>query len=133
MNLKLTSILFLITTALWMGCRTSPDERGPNGTVAYYIRVESSVPGVTIETNRVVAGKTPLAIKVYGDVSGGFHNFDSPEFVVRAIPETTNQFVQVKTFRAGKNSAPGDRIPGFLFFDMSQPHGGLMIDSFPDR
>src|SRR3569832_532434 len=62
MNLKLTNLLVMATTAHKMGCRTSPhDERGPNGTVAYNIRVESSVPGVTIETNRVVAGKTPLA------------------------------------------------------------------------
>ena len=133
MNLNLTTLIFAGAAVFYSGCRTPGEERGPNGTVAYYIRVESSVPGVPIETNRVMAGTTPLALKVFGDARGGFYNFGSPEFVVRAIPTSTNQFAQSKVFRTGKDSAPGDHIPGILFFDVSQLKGGMIIDSFPDR
>jgi hypothetical protein len=125
----------LVMTGMVVGCRTSaPDEEsGPGHTVAYYISVESSVPNVTIQTNQVVAGKTPLILKVLGDEPGSFHNFGSPEFVVQALPPSTNEFSQTKTFRSGKGTIPGDRIPGVIFFDMSQRSGGIMIDSIPSR
>lgn len=121
--------------AILTGCKTStPDsESGPDKTVAYYVKVESSEPGVTVETNSVSAGKTPLVLRILGDVPGTFHNFGSPEYTVRALPLTTNQFVQTKTFRTGKSSVPGDRIPGLIFFNMSQKGGGMLIDTFPDR
>ena len=116
------------------GCRTAPDtESGPEHTVAYYVKVESSLPGVTIETNKVVAGQTPLTLKIFGDAAGSFHDFGNPEFVVRALPPSTNEFVQTKAFRTGKDSGSGERIPGLIFFDMSQRSGGLMIDSIPTR
>lgn len=134
MNRIIKSLLVFTSAGLWNGCQTaSPDQRGPDRTVAYYINVDSSVPGVAIETNTVIAGKTPLALKVFGDVTGGFHNFGSTEFVIRAIAPSTNEFTQTKSFRTGKNSPPGDRIPGIIFFDMSRPTSGLSIDSIPER
>jgi hypothetical protein len=101
--------------------------------LAYFIKVESSVPGAGVETNGVFAGKTPLTLKVFGDYPGYFHNFGSPEFVLRASPENTNEFFQTRTFRTGRGSTPGDRIPGFIFLDLSQPGGGVIIDLAPDR
>ena len=117
------------------GCQTPPPggDFGPEHTLACFIQVEASVPGVTIETNHIVAGTTPLTLKVFGDPSETFHDFGSPEFVVTARPPSTNYFVQTKTFRTGKGATLGDRIPGLVFFDMSQPSGGLMIDSIPAR
>jgi hypothetical protein len=125
----------LICIGILSGCHTTDPtvEPGPDGTVACYLKVESSRPGVTIETNSVFAGKTPLTVKVFGDVNGTFHNFGSPEFVLRAVPPMTNEFTQIHSFRAGKRSEPGDKIPGLVFFDMSKPSGGLIIDAIPDR
>jgi len=135
MNRTFGSLVILSAVGLVTGCQSSSSEteHGPGRTIAFYISVDSSVPGVTIETNKVIAGKTPLTLKVFGDVTGGFHNFGSPEFVVRALSSSTNEFTQSKSFRTGKNSAPGDRIPGFIFFDMSRPTSGISIDSVPER
>ena len=88
---------------------------------------------MTIETNSVLAGKTPLTLKIFGDVPAAFHNFGSPEFVVRALPITADQFLQTRVFRTGKNPREGDKIPGLLFFDMSQQGSGMLIDSIPDK
>ena len=117
------------------GCRDlAPEgERGPDGTIAYYLSIESSHPGVSIETNHVFAGKTPLTVQIFGDPPGTFHNSGSSEYVLHAIPSTTSEFAQTRVFRTGKPSAPGDKIPGVIFFDMSQQTGGLLIDSFPDK
>lgn len=135
MSLAFTFPVLLALVGIVAGCRTSgPDtESGPEHTVAYYVRVESSLPDVTIETNKVVAGKTPLTLKVFGDASGAFHDFGNPSFLVQAMPPSTNEFLQTKAFRTGKGSTAGDRIPGLIFFDMSQRSGGLMIDSIPMR
>jgi hypothetical protein len=135
MNRTFGSLVILSAVGLVTGCQSSSSdtERGPDRTVAYYIKVDSSMPGVAIETNKVIAGKTPLTLRVFGDVAGGFHNLGSPEFLVRALPSNTNEFTQTKSFRTGKNSAPGDRIPGFIFFDMSRPTSGISIDSVPER
>src|SRR2546430_675113 len=67
-------------------------EPGPQGTIAYYMRIESSRPGLSIETNQVFAGRTPLSLKVFGDVLGTFHNFGNPQYVVLGIPAATNEF-----------------------------------------
>jgi hypothetical protein len=139
MSIGIKSIAHALVTftsaLLLVGCHTGDPsiEPGPNHTVAHYLRIESSVPGVDIETNQVMAGKTPLTLKIFGDVGGTFHDFGSPQYIVRALPQTTNQFLQTRTFRAGNSSNPGDRIPGLLFFDMHQPGSGTVIDSFPDR
>jgi hypothetical protein len=135
MHKTAVALAFSLTTALFLGCRTgSPDsDRGPNGTVAYFIKVESSVPGARIETNQVFAGRTPLTLKVFGDSPGYFHDFGKPEFVLRALPDSTNEFIQTKIFRTGHGSSPGDLIPGVVFLDLSQPSGVLLIDITPDK
>ncbi len=135
MNQNAAVAIFGSLAGVLAGCQTSaPDsERGPDRTIAYYVKVESSEPGVTIETNKVYAGKTPLTLKVFGDVTGTFHNFGSPEYTLGALPLTSNQFVQTRVFRTGKSSAPGDRIPGLIFFDMTRQTGGVLIDSIPDK
>jgi hypothetical protein len=109
------------------------EEGGADHTIAYFIQVEASVPGISIETNHVVAGRTPFTLKVFGDMPGCFHNFGSPEFLVRAIPSSPNEFVQTRAFKTGVPSAPGERIPGLLFFDMSKAEGALLIDSIPSK
>jgi hypothetical protein len=135
LNQKAIVAIAVSLSGMLPGCQTSvPDsEAGPEKTAAYYVKVESSEPGVTIETNQVYAGKTPLTLKVFGDNPGAFHDFGSPEYTVRALPLTTNQFLQTRVFRTGKGSALGDRIPGLIFFDMSRQTGGFLIDSIPDK
>jgi hypothetical protein len=127
--------VFWIAAFALAGCQMTPpgEESGPKHTTAFFIQVETSFPGVTIETNNVTAGRTPLTLKVFGDSLGSFHNFGNPEFVVRAIPSRTNEFPQTKIFRTGVLSAPGDPIPGLLFFDMTKPQGALLIDSIPSK
>ncbi len=67
----------LATAIVLAGCSSAPPdaERGPNGTIAYYVQVESSEPGVRIEANNDYVGKTPLTLKIFGDKDGTFHNF----------------------------------------------------------
>jgi len=132
-SLLLSALPALIGLAAGCGTTRPDSESGPDHTSAYYIRVESSVPDVTIETNDVAAGKTPLTLKVFGDSPGTFHNFGSSQYSLRAVPLSTNQFAQARSFRTGKGSHRGERIPGLIFFDMSQPSGGVLIDSIPDR
>ena len=129
MRTTFAAIITLAAAAL-SGCSTKPApnaEKVPKGAVAYYVRVESSEPGVTIETNAVYAGKTPLRVKVFGDKGGAFHDFGSPEYVVRALPLRTNQFPQTQTF------ATGARIPGLIFFDLNQKSGSFSVDTFPEN
>ena len=63
--------------ALFSGCESIPPgaERGPNGTMAYYVPVESNEPGVRIEANGEFVGTTPLTLKIFGDPDGTFHDF----------------------------------------------------------
>jgi hypothetical protein len=130
----LLNLIPTLSCVLLVSCESvPPEDRGPDHTSAYYMQVQASVPGITIETNSVVAGVTPLTLKIFGDVTGEFHNFGSREYVLRAVPSGTNQFVQTRVFRTGNHSAPGDHIPGLVFFDMSQPGGGVSIDSIPER
>jgi hypothetical protein len=132
---RISAAIALISAAALLGCKTGfhSGEPGPDGTLAYYFKVESSVPGAGVETNHVFAGKTPLTLKVFGDYPGTFHDFGGPEFVLRVTPENTNEFIQTRIFRTGHGSAPGDNIPGLVFVDLSQPGGGVIIDSTPDR
>lgn len=139
--MKLNLSRYLLTPAVVgliaavAGCETTGPEggSGPEHTVAYYIEVESSVPDVTIETNNVAAGKTPLTLKIFGDPPGTFHNFGAPNYSLRALPPSTNDFAQEHSFRAGKRNEPGERIPGVIFLDVSKPAGVAIIDSIPDR
>ena len=133
MRLTFTVVITLAAAAL-VGCATDPNvKKGPDGTIRYFLRVESSEPGVTIETNSVYAGKTPIRLEVFGDKDGAFHNFGSPQYVVRALPLNTNQFLQTQTFSTGSKSSAGIRIPGLLFFDMSRKNGGTTLDVFPEN
>jgi hypothetical protein len=122
----------LLAASLLAGCSTAPRnaERGPNGTIAYSVQVESSEPGVRIEANNDYVGTTPLTLKIFGDKDGTFHNFGSAEYVVRALAANTNQFTQTKVFRTGGWFSQEDKIPSRIYFDMSQKAGGFSVDRY---
>jgi hypothetical protein len=133
MRMLLAAVMVLVAAVL-VGCSTTPDaESGPHGTIAYYVKVESSEPGVSIETNHVYAGTAPLRLKVFGNKDGSFHNFGSPEYVVGALPLTTNQFLQTQSFRTAGKSAPGANIPGLIFFDLNRKNASFSLDVAPEN
>lgn len=113
----------LAAVGLLTGCQTLPPgaERGPDGTMAYNVAIESSEPGVRIEANNQYIGTTPLTLKIFGDPDGTFHDFGSPEYIVQALPLHTNQFTQTAVFRTGHLFTGEDRIPTRIYFDMNQP------------
>jgi hypothetical protein len=118
--------LWLITIALIgfaSGCSTANVEKGPQSTIAYHVSIEASEPDVRIEVNEDYIGKAPLALKIWGDKDGTFHNFGSSDYVIKAIPANTDLFVQTKVFRTGGWFSQEDRIPKALFFDMKQKSG----------
>lgn len=96
-------------------------ERGPHGTAAYMVLIESSEPGVRIETNKVYAGNTPLEIKIFGDRDGTFHFFGTPWYMIRAVPVKEGQNQQTKLFRTGDDFTGEDKIPKRIIFDMADP------------
>jgi len=117
-------LLLALLTAV-AGCATSSRsvndaERGPQGTIAYLMRVESSEPGARIEVNEEDVGKTPMDVRVWGDPDGTFHNFGASEFVIRVFPVREGQSVQTKVFRTGKWFSQEDRVPKKLYFDLDQ-------------
>jgi hypothetical protein len=122
-----------LTAFLITGCASTPPdvEKGPNGTIAYYVQVESSEPGVRIEADNDYIGKTPLTLKIFGDRDGTFHNFGSSEYVIRAFPANTNQYMQTKVFRTGGWFSQEDKIPTRVYFDMNQKTSGFTIDLPP--
>src|SRR5256885_16537694 len=93
----------LVAVGLLAGCQTIPPgaERGPDNTMAYDVLIEASPPGARIEANGEVIAETPLHIKIFGDADGTFHDFGSDYYEIRALPLTTNQFVQTRYFRTG--------------------------------
>jgi hypothetical protein len=102
------------------GCATSKDqkpERGPEGTIAYYVEIESSEPGARIEANNEYIGKTPTTLKIFGDKDGTFHNFGSYHYTITAYPVRPGQQPQTKDFRTGGWFTPEDKIPKKIFFD----------------
>jgi hypothetical protein len=117
-------IQMIALSLLLTSCSTVPkSERGPDGTRAYYIEIESSEPAVRVEVNEDYVGKTPLKLKVFGDDDGTFHNFGSMDFIIRAFPNDTNYFVQTKVFRTGGWFSQEDQIPGKIYFDMNRKSG----------
>src|SRR3954469_17739504 len=108
-------IAFLI---LAQGCATTNKEKGPDGTIAYYVTIEASDPDVRIEVNEDNVGKAPMTLKIWGDKDGTFHNFGSSDYLIRAIPSGTNLFTQTKLFRTGGWFSQEDQIPKSLYFDM---------------
>ncbi len=129
-------ILFASTTALALflaGCASGPPgaEKGPQGTIAYLVQLESSEPGARIEVNNDYVGKTPMTLKIWGDKDGTFHNFGSQEYIIRCFPVNTNQFVQTKAFRTGGWFSQEDKIPSRLYFDLNQKSSGFSVDLPP--
>jgi hypothetical protein len=119
-------ILPLTVSALlaFAGCATNSTnstagkpERGPGGTIAYLVEVESSEPGARIEANNDYIGKTPCTLKIFGDKDGTFHNFGSYHYTVKAYPVRAGQQPQSKDFGTGGWFTPEDRIPKKIFFD----------------
>jgi S1-C subfamily serine protease len=107
----------------------SPNEKGPSGTIAYYIEVDSSEPGVRIEVDRESVGVTPTTIKVFGDKDGTFHRFKKEIFEIRAIPSRPGQYPQSKVYRTGGFFVSDDQIPSRIYFDMSERSGSGLAES----
>lgn len=133
--MKRTKQVQIIASAalLLAGCSsTQPNvEHGPQGTIAYYVQIESSEPGVRIEADNNYVGKTPCTLKIFGDKDGTFHNFGSYEYVVRAFPNSTNQFLQTKVFRTGGWFSQEDRVPSRIYFDMHERTSSFSVDLPP--
>jgi hypothetical protein len=123
MRTKWTLVAGLAAAVVLVGCQTIPPgaERGPHNTMAYSVLVDASPPGAHIEVNGQDVGQAPVRIKIFGDPDGTFHDFGSYYYVVRALPITTNQYVQTKFFRTGHMLTPEDHIPARIYFDMNQP------------
>lgn len=118
--MKHTLLLSTLTALVVAGCATTDNtkaEKGPNGTIAYLVEVESSEPGARIEANNDYVGKTPCTLKIFGDKDGTFHNFGSYHYTVTAYPVRAGQQRQTKDFRTGGWFTPEDRIPKKIFFD----------------
>lgn len=128
-----TCLILPVLSLLFVGCSSVPPgaERGPNGTIAYNVQIESSESGVRIEANNDYIGKTPVTLKIFGDRDGTFHNFGSSEFIVRAFPANSNQFPQTKIFRTGGWFSQEDKIPSRIFFDMGQKTSGFSVELPP--
>ena len=122
-----------IGACLLSGCESVPPnaERGPAGTIAYLVQIEASDPDVRIEANNDYVGKAPLTLKIFGDKDGTFHNFGSSEYIVRALPANTNQYIQTKVFRTGGWFSQEDKVPTRIYFDMNQQTSGFSIDRPP--
>src|SRR5262245_2630341 len=118
--LKKTHALATLASVVLVGCATTEGqkpEKGPDGTVAYLVEVESSEAGARIETNNEYVGKTPLTLKVFGDKDGTFHNFGSYHYTVTAYPVRQGQQPQTKDFRTGGWFTSEDKIPKKIVFD----------------
>jgi len=123
MKMRLISAAALASILVGTGCHTLPPgaEPGPDGTMAYLVKIDASEPGTRVNANGQDVGNVPLTLKIYGDKDGTFHDFGSYYYVIQAIPPTTNLFVQTKVFRTGHLFTPEDRVPNEIHFDMSQP------------
>jgi len=127
-NVRLRSQIIFIVSAIFAagGCATkdpritkTKPEKGPQGTVAYLVKVEASEPGVKIEADGDFVGTIPLTLKIFGDKDGTFHNFGRSQYVVRAIPNRSGQLTQTKIFGTGGWFSQEDRIPSTIYFEMS--------------
>ena len=120
-NLMLTVVASFM--GLLTGCETYPPgaERGPHGTMAFYVQVEAAPPGARVEVNGEVMGNAPLQLKIFGDKDGTFHDFGPEFYVIRGLPIATNQFVQTQWFGTGHMFGPESRIPTRVYFDMNNP------------
>jgi PEGA domain len=121
MKKALTITLTAGALLAFAGCATNSTadkpERGPGGTIAYLVEVESSESGARVEANNEYIGKTPCTLKIFGDKDGTFHNFGSYHYTVTASPVRSGQQPQTKEFRTGGWFTSEDRIPKKMFFD----------------
>lgn len=127
----LTAILIVCALpALLVGCASSSSkpERGPAGTIAFQVQIETSETDVRIEANNDYIGKAPLTLKIFGDKDGTFHNFGNDEYIIKAFPNKTGQRVQTKVFKTGRWFATEDKIPSRIYFDMNETAEGFTID-----
>jgi hypothetical protein len=118
-----------VMLAVAAGCATDLErrERGPDGTIAYYVEIEASDPGARVEVNGDYVGKTPMTVKVFGDKDGTFHNFGSTDFVFEVFPVKPGQYPQRRVFRTGGWFSQEDKIPKRLYFDLNQKTEGFSI------
>jgi len=120
--MKQPIIIAALLAFMVAGCSTSgpKPEKGPQGTIAYFVEVESSEPGARIEVNNEYVGKTPLTLKIFGDKDGTFHNFGSFDYTVTASPVRVGQQAQTKVFKTGRLFTGQDNIPKKIFFEFGQ-------------
>ena len=121
---------FLASSAVLaiFGCASPNVEKGPQGTIAYYVEIESSEPGARVETNGDYIGVTPTKIRIFGDKDGTFHNFGSQQYIIQVYPVTTNQFIQSKVYRTGGWFSQEDQIPKRLYFDLNQKNESFSLE-----
>jgi hypothetical protein len=113
---------FVLTFAILglVGCGTPSNpqaERGPNGTIAYNVTIDSSEPGASIEVNGESVGVTPMVLKIFGDRDGTFHNFGSYDFILQGYPPGKGRPSQNKIYHTGALMGQEDKIPGKIYFD----------------
>jgi hypothetical protein len=129
--MKLSAMLLLTSLVFSTGCQSSSKvrpEKGPQGTIAYEIALESSEAGARVEVNGDYVGKTPISVKVFGDRDGTFHNFGTDDYVIKVFPVSAGQKAQTKIFRTGRWFGSEDRIPSRLYFDLNSTEEGFSID-----
>ena len=123
MKMKRTLALIAIGALIVTGCATTDGqkpEKGPGGTIAYLVEIESSESGARVEANNEEVGKTPMTLKIFGDKDGTFHNFGSYHYTITAYPVMAGQQSQTKDFRTGGWFTAEDKIPKKLFFDFGR-------------
>jgi hypothetical protein len=120
--MRFVYLLLLPTFILLAGCATQPanptasKEPGPDGTITYYVPVDSSEPGARIQVNGEFMGVTPMTLKIFADRDGTFHNFGSYDFIIRAYPPGEGRKSMSKVYHTGALMAQEDRVPEKIFF-----------------
>ena len=127
---NLLSLIFgALATLAMSGCSsTGHTEHGPNGTIAYYVKIESSDPGARVEVNNDYVGTAPMTLKIFGDKDGTFHNFGSRDYVIQVFPVKEGQHTQTKMFYTGGWWSKEDKIPSRLYFDLNDNSEKFSID-----
>jgi hypothetical protein len=134
-TIAISAVSLMTVAAFLTGCETPLPpgaERGPHGTMAFDVLIEATPPGARIEANGQPIGNAPVHLKIFGDPDGTFHDFGSYYYMVRALPLTTNQYVQTRLFQTGHLLTPEDQIPQRIYFDMNQPAPNYPPPAPPD-
>jgi len=98
--------------------KTKP-EKGPQGTVAYFVDVDASQP-CRIEADGESVGVTPLKLKIFADRDGTFHNFGRSQYILKAYPQEMGYREETKVFGTGGWFSQEDRVPSRIFFEIRQ-------------